>query len=106
MKEIDLDTLSKKENYPIPEGYFDQLPHQIMRTIRKERARRRNIAAASIAAVALAIICTSLIINYKIDDMQNQKDIVIEAETADKQIEDQMADYYSAELAQIDYYNY
>ena len=26
--------------------------------------------------------------------------------TADSQLEDQMADYYSSELAQMDYYNY
>lgn len=104
---IDIENLSKTENYQVPEGYFEQLPGQIMNTIRKERARRRNIIFSSVAAVALLVICSTLVINYKTNEAkEQQKQIAIEAGLKSSQLEEQMVDYYSDELAQMDYYNY
>lgn len=103
---IDIDNLSKTENYVIPEGYFDQLPTQVMRTIHKEKAKRRNLTITSIAAVALLIICSTIVINFKKDEAAVEKEMVIETSNEEGSLEDQMADYYSLELAQMDYYNY
>lgn len=103
---IDIENLSKNEQYVIPEGYFDQLPLQVMHTIRKDKARRRNLTITSIAAVTLLIICSTIVINFKKDESAIQKEMVIETSTEGISLEDQMADYYSMELAQMDYYNY
>lgn len=103
---IDIENLSKTENYQVPEGYFEQLPGQIMNTIRKERARRRNIIFSSVAAVALLVICSTLVINYKTNEAKEQQQLAIEAQQQAEQLEEQMVDYYSDELAQMDYYNY
>lgn len=103
---IDIENLSKTENYQVPEGYFEQLPGQIMNTIRKERAHRRNIIFSSVAAVALLVICSTLVINYKTNEAKEQQQLAIEAQQQAEQLEEQMVDYYSDELAQMDYYNY
>ncbi len=103
---IDIEQLNKKEYYDVPEGYFDQLPNQIMGAIRKERTFKRNITISSIAAVFLIIICSTLVINYKKDDISSQKDIAIEKTGNESTLEEQMADYYSTEFAQMDYYDF
>lgn len=103
---IDIENLSKTENYQVPEGYFEQLSGQIMNTIRKERARRRNIILSSVAAVALLVICSTLVINYKTTEAKEQQQLAIEIQQQTEQLEEQMVDYYSDELAQMDYYNY
>lgn len=103
---MDIENLSKNENYAIPEGYFEQLPNQVMNTIRKDKARRRNLTITSIAAVALLVICSTIVINFKKDESAIPKEMVIETSTEEISLEDQMADYYSMELAQMDYYNY
>ncbi len=107
MKEIDFDTLSKQEHYEVPEGYFEQLPGQVMGVIRKERHRRRTLFITSVAAVALVIISTTLIVNLPRESELDQQELAIQEKmTKEEQIEAQMADYYAAELAQIDYYNF
>lgn len=104
---IDLDKLSKEEHYNIPEGYFDQLPGQIMGAIHKEKAKKRTIWFSSIAAVAAIVICSTIVLSYQKDDnVVKGSDIVIAETSNDQQLEEQMADYYGSELAQMDYYNY
>ncbi len=103
---IDIENLSRHEDYVIPDGYFEQLPNQVMNSIRKDRARKRNLAITSIAAVALLVICSTLVLNFKKDEAAVEKEIVIETSNEEGSLEDQMADYYSSELAQMDYYNY
>lgn len=107
MEMIDLDNLSKQEHYNIPEGYFDQLPTQMMNAIRKDKARRRNIWLSAVAAVMALVICSTVVIGYMNNDkIPGQVVADTQITTADNQLEDQMADYYSAEFAQMDYYNY
>ena len=107
MEMIDLDNLSKQEHYNIPEGYFDQLPAQMMNAIRKDKARRRNIWLSAVAAVMALVICSTVVIGYMNNDkIPGQVVADTQITTADSQLEDQMADYYSAEFAQMDYYNY
>lgn len=104
---IDIDKLNKEEHYNIPDGYFEQLPGQIMGAIRKEKSKKRNIWISSVAAVAAIIICSTIVLNYEKDDTGVKGSDIVIAETSSEQLlEEQMADYYSTELAQMDYYNY
>ena len=43
---------------------------------------------------------------HRFDKIPGQVVADTQITTADSQLEDQMADYYSAEFAQMDYYNY
>lgn len=103
---IDLDQLNKEEHYKIPDGYFDQLPNQIMNNIRKEKRHKRNLWISSVAVVALLIICGTIFINYNKEEALTNSDIAIADQGSESQLEEQMADYYSGKLAQMDYYNY
>lgn len=102
---IDLDTINKEEQYQIPEGFFDQFPQQVMNTIRKEKAKRRNIWLSSVAA-ALALVITSVTVIQYTQQNDNRNQGIVQTESQNGQLEDQMVDYYSTELAQMDYYNF
>lgn len=102
---IDLDSINKEEQYQIPEGFFDQFPQQVMNTIRKEKAKRRNIWLSSVAA-ALALVITSVTVIQYTQQNDNRNQGIVQTESQDGQLEDQMVDYYSTELAQMDYYNF
>ena len=106
MIEIDLDKLSKKEHYDIPEGYFENLPQQVMTNIRKEKSRRRTFILSAVAAVAAIVICSTIVVNYMNNDEIPGKIVAEEQNEDAQQLENQMIDYYSSELAQMDYYNY
>ncbi len=102
---IDLDSLSKEEHYDIPADYFEQFPQQVMSKIRKEKSKKRNIFMAAIAAVAAIVICSTILVHYyKPND--TGKEVIAEGISDEEQIEEQMIDYYSSELAQMDYLNY
>ena len=104
---IDLENLSKEEHYEVPDGYFDELPKQVMGAIHKEQAKRRHIWIASIAAVMAIVVCSVTITRYMaMDDQAVQRQQALEAMQYEEQLEDQLADYYSDELAQMDYLNY
>lgn len=104
---IDLDQLSKKEYYDIPEGYFEKLPGQVMENIRREKSRRRTVWLSAIAAVAALVICSTILVDQLSNKNEIPGKIVAEEQTIEeKQLENQMIDYYSSELAQMDYYNY
>lgn len=101
---IDLDTLRKEEHYQVPEGFFDQFPQQVMNQIRKEKTKRRNIWLSAVAAVMALVITSVTVIQYMQNDNRNQN--IVQTGSQDSQLEDQMVDYYSTELAQMDYLNY
>lgn len=101
---IDLDTLQKEEHYQVPEGFFDQFPQQVMNQIRKEKTKRRNIWLSAVAAVMALVITSVTVIQYMQNDNRNQN--IVQTGSQDSQLEDQMVDYYSTELAQMDYLNY
>lgn len=102
---IDLDNITKEEHYQVPDGYFDEFPKQVMYSIRKENAKRRNIWLTSIAAVMALIICSATILRIMHNNEKEQEQMrMISVQT--EQLEEQMADYYSDELAQMDYMYY
>ena len=101
---IDLDTLQKEEHYQVPEGFFDQFPQQVMNQIRKEKTKRRNIWLSAVAAVMALVITSVTVIQYMQNDNRTQN--IALTGSQDSQLEDQMVDYYSTELAQMDYLNY
>jgi len=102
---IDLDSLKKEEHYEVPEGYFDQLPQQVMSSIRKSRNRRRTTWLSAVAAVMLGVVCTTIIL--KVNEEEGAPAAKQSTEIQDeKQLEEQIRDYYSEEFAQMDYYNY
>ena len=100
---IDLDNITKEEHYQVPDGYFDEFPKQVMNTIRKENTKRRNIWTTSIAAVMALVICSVTIVRYM---QNNEKEQMRMISVQTEQLEEQMADYYSDELAQMDYMYY
>ena len=102
---LDLDQLSKEERYNIPEGYFEHLTDNVMDVIHKEERKRRNLWMSSIAAVCLVVICSVLFINLRSQDKQAQGTLV-ETPQPVNELDEQLIDYYSAELTQIDYYNF
>ena len=102
---IDLDNITKEEHYQVPDGYFDEFPKQVMYSIRKENAKRRNIWLTSIAAVMALVICSATILRIMHNNEKEQEQMgMISVQT--EQLEEQMADYYSDELAQMDYMYY
>jgi hypothetical protein len=102
---IDLDNITKEEHYQVPDGYFDEFPKQVMYSIRKENAKRRNIWLTSIAAVMALVICSITIVRYMLNNEKEKEQMrMISVQT--EQLEEQMVDYYSAELAQMDYLYY
>lgn len=106
---IDLDTLQKEEHYKVPEDYFEQFPQQVMNQIRKEKSRKRNIWLSSVAAVMALVICSVTVVRYIQKNDSPHQEIVkaaVQAESQDSQLEEEMIDYYSNELAQMDYYNF
>ena len=102
---IDLDTIKKEEQYQVPEGYFDLFPQQVMNQIRKDKAKRQNIWLSAVAAALAVVICSISVVRYIQQDDSRHQDVV-KTEIQEGQLEEQMVDYYSTELAQMDYLNY
>ena len=104
---IDIESIDKEERYDIPEGYFEQLPTVVINRIHKEKAKKRNIWITSVAAVAAVLLCSTAIISYyQRDDVASQRQMALEEQGATNNLEQQMVDYYSSEMAQLDYLNY
>ena len=102
---LDLDQLSKEERYNIPEGYFENLTDNIMDVIHKDQRKRRNIWMTSVAAVCLALICSALFINLRNND-KKEAGTLVETPMPVNNLDEQMIEYYSAELTEYDYYNF
>lgn len=102
---LDLDQLSKEEHYKIPDGYFEHLTDNIMDVIHKEERKKRNIWMSSIAAVCLLVLCSVLIININNHEKQ-EKGTLVETPAPVNELDEQLIEYYSAEITEIDYYNF
>ena len=106
---IDLENIEKRESYQIPENYFEELPGRVMQNIHQEQRKKRSIFTAAIAAVAVLVIAVGLFFTYNApgqgsDIVQTQK--VATADTEEVLLESVATEYYSEELAMLDYYQY
>ncbi len=102
---IDIEQLSKEERYDIPDGYFEHLTDNIMDMIHKEKRKRRNIWMTSIAAVCLAVLSTTLFFTTR-QDKAKENGVLVETPLPDNSIDEQLIEYYTAEITEIDYYNF
>ena len=106
---FDLENLDKTEHYSVPENYFEELPGRVMQNIKREQHKRRTIISSAIAAVAVIAIAVGIFFTYNTpnegtDITQTQQlAATIEEEEA---LETVATDYYSEELAMMDYYQY
>ena len=82
---IDLDNITKEEHYQVPDGYFDEFPKQVMYSIRKENAKRRNIWLTSIAAVMALVICSATILRIMHNNEKEQEHKIFRENTEDSQ---------------------
>ena len=106
---FDLENLDKTEHYQVPENYFEELPGRVMQNIKREQHKRRTILSSTIAAVAVVAIAAGIFFTYNTPSQQTditqtqQLAATIEEEEA---LETVATDYYSEELAMMDYYQY
>ena len=106
---FDLENLDKTEHYKIPENYFDELPGRVMQNLKHEQQRKRSIIASAIAAVAVLAIAVGVFFTLYSPDKGTDITQVqqIAASTYEEEtLETVAADYYSEELAMMDYYQY
>ncbi|MBR4918927.1 MAG: hypothetical protein IKZ52_06905 [Bacteroidales bacterium] len=76
-----------------------------MNQIRKDKTKRQSIWLSAVAAALAVVICSISVVRYIQQDDSRHQDIV-KTEIQEGQLEEQMVDYYSTELAQMDYLNY
>lgn len=106
---FDLDNLEKTEHYQIPENYFEELPGRVMQNIRREQHRRKATIISAVAAVAVLAIAIGIFFTVNTPD---QGTAVTQAQPAtasvseEESLETVATDYYSEELAMMDYYLY
>ena len=106
---FDLDNLEKREQYQVPENYFEELPGRVMQNIKREQHKRKTIISSAVAAVAVIAIAVGIFFTYNTSSegtsiTQTQQ---IAANNAEEEILESVAnDYYSEELAMMDYYQY
>ena len=106
---FDLENLDKTEHYQVPENYFEELPGRVMQNIKREQHKRRTILSSSIAAVAVIAIAAGVFFTYNAPErptditQTQQLAATVEEEEA---LETVATDYYSEELAMMDYYQY
>lgn len=106
---FDLENIEKNERYQIPENYFEELPGRVMQNIKDEQIKRRRIISSAVAAVAVLIVAVGLFFTYNLPEKNSaitQTQQVTTANTEDKVLESVATDYYSEELAMMDYYQY
>jgi len=107
---IDLENIEKRESYQIPENYFEELPGRVMQNIHQEQRKKRNIFAAAIAAVAVLVLAVGVFFTYNTPkesaDIAQALQTVVATSEEDEIIETVATDYYSEELAMMDYYEY
>ena len=106
---FDLENLDKTEHYKIPENYFDELPGRVMQNIKREQQHKRTIITSAVAAVAVLAIALGVFFTVNTPD-QGTAVTQIQPATAsvseEEALETVAADYYSEELAMMDYYFY
>ena len=106
---FDLENLDKTEHYKIPENYFDELPGRVMQNIKHEQQRKKTIITSAVAAVAALAIAVGVFFTFNTPD-QGTAVTQVQPATAsvseEEALETVAADYYSEELAMMDYYLY
>ena len=106
---FDLDKLDKTEHYQIPENYFEELPGRVMQNIKHEQSKRKMIISSAVAAVAMVAIAVGIFFTYNTSNKGTpitKTDQVATASTETELLESVATDYYSEELALMDYYQY
>ena len=102
---FDLDNIEKTEHYQIPENYFEELPGRVMQKIQSEQARRKRFIMSAVAAVALLVVAVGLFFTYNTPD-EGAAITQTPQITEEEVLESVASDYYSEELAMMDYYDY
>lgn len=106
---FDLENLEKKEHYQVPENYFEELPGRVMQNIKREQHKKRTIISSAIAAVAVIAIAAGIFFTYNTPnegtDITQTQQVTANA-TEEEILESVATDYYSEELAMMDYYQY
>ena len=106
---FDLENLDKTEHYQVPENYFEELPGRVMQNIKREQHKRRTILSSSIAAVAVIAIAAGVFFTYNApgkDQAITQTQQLATTVEEEEALETVATDYYSEELAMMDYYQY
>lgn len=106
---FDLDNIEKTERYQIPENYFDELPGIVMQKIKSEQTRRRRFISSAVAAVALLAVAVGLFFSFNAPEEAatiTQAQQVTTENTEEEVLESLATEYYSEELAMMDYYQY
>jgi hypothetical protein len=102
---FDLDNIEKTERYQIPENYFEELPGRVMQKIQSEQVRRKRFIMSAVAAVALLVVAVGLFFTYNTPD-EGTAITQTQQVTEEEALESVATDYYSEELAMMDYYEY
>lgn len=106
---IDLESIEKKEYYQVPDNYFDELPSRVMQNIHQEQRKKRTLISSAVAAVAVIAVAVGVFFTY---NTPKQSEEITQTQQIAATIEEQEAletvaeDYYSEELAMMDYYQY
>ena len=106
---FDLDNLDKTEHYKSPENYFDELPGRVMQNIKQEQQRKRTLITSAVAAVAVLAIAVGVFFTLYTPEKGTaitQAQQVTASVSEEEALETVAADYYSEELAMMDYYQY
>lgn len=106
---FDLENLDKTEHYSVPENYFEELPGRVMQNIKREQHKRRTIISSAIAAVAVLVIAVGIFFTYNTpeeDPTITQTQQLAATDEEEELLETIATDYYSDELAMMDYYQY
>ena len=106
---FDLENLDKTEHYQVPENYFEELPGRVMQNIKREQHKRRTILSSAIAAVAVIAIAAGIFFTYNTPSQSTditQTQQLAATVKEEEALETVATDYYSEELAMMDYYQY
>lgn len=106
---IDLDNIEKREFYQVPDNYFEELPGRVMQKIKHEKNKRRTVISSAIAAVAIVAVALGVFFTFNTPKQSTEitQAQQIAATTEEQEaLETVAADYYSEELALMDYYLY
>lgn len=106
---IDLDKIEKTEKYSIPENYFEELPGRVMQNIRHEQQKRRTLISSAIAAVAVIAVALGIFFTYNVPETSpeiTQTQQLAATPSEEEELETLATDYYSEELAFMDFYQY
>ena len=106
---FDIENLDKTEHYKIPENYFDELPGRVMQHIKHEQQRKRTFITSAVAAVAVLAIAVGVFFTVNSPEKGTavtQTQQATASVSDDEAIETVAVDYYSEELAMMDYYQY